>query len=1282
MTGSIATATVTIRPDLAGFRAEAEASIRSALSNVTAQATVGADTRQAVTDIDSLRAKLEALSAQVSNARVGVEDGDARAKLDAFAARLDQLGRSTARADVSIAHVAEADAELESVRRELERVDGYTARASVHIDGADRAATDAASAGSGLGVLAGAAISLGPALVPAGAAILGLSAALASMGAAAVAGGGVIALALSGIKDAYSAVTAQQQSAGADATAYAKAVDAASNALQTANAGVRNSQQALAQAEQTVANQRISAAEAVRNAEASLARVKDTTANAAITAAEAVTAAERSLGTTEIQVAQQREQAARTVEQAEYSLAQANLSAASAQHALNDAREQATRDLESSANRQVDSQLAAEQAALSLTTAQQNLDKVNSTATSTDLQRQQAALNVAQAQQRLIEAQQSATHAIEDNTAAQAAGVDGAPRVLSAAQQLTNAQHSQQTATEALTAAQEAQTRQVVTGAEQIAAAQQRVSDTLRAQHQQAEQGAFQVAAAEQRVTDALRSQQQQAEQGAYSLLRAHEAVAAAIQSQRQAQENLTTAADTTSAASQKAAAALAALSPAGQDFVRFLTDVLRPAMKTLRDAAQAGLLPGLQDAFQSLMPLVPAFAGFIGGLATVMGDLFREAAQALKAPFWHEFFDYVGRVAGPNVHALGDIIGNIVTGFAGLMMAFAPVAQQIVDGLVAMTTGFSNFGQQAGESSSFHTFLTYVMTEGPVVWDALKNIAVIFGHLIEGLAPLGDLLLGAIDGFAHMLALLSPTELLGAIAGVAGAFVVLTGGVGGLVVAGVALVGLLVNLYEHNKSVHDFIDQHLLPVFHEIATYLRDTLFPIIKHIGEDALAGLKTAFGFVRDMVKDNSTELNQLKTAFETVAKFVIEHILPLLGPVLKFAFEAFGLAIGGGIHALGDLVDAFDWVIKAWLTVVDTLLKGAATAFGWVPGLGGKLKHASAAFDAFRDDVNKSLDGIKNKTIEIHAISSYVDAGASEGTGGTKGQTLRAEGGPIFGPGTETSDSIPARLSNNEHVWTAREVAAAGGHEAVTAMRAAVIRGFADGGPVFDIRTQTPAAASISGPATSWLDALAAKMSDSLGLGGPAAVHVHLAGFKGIEELVRALGFTFGTPTYGQTVGGQHAAGSEHYAGRAVDFGKSTSPAAAIAAALVPYAAGGGFSLDELIFAPLGIGYKNGVNIGEAGYGAQTWADHRDHVHAGTPTAYDGGGVARGVGFLTKNTPEPERILSPQQTAAFDRLVDHLDRGLGTGVRIDQLVVPPARDAHAAGREVTLALRMVT
>lgn len=64
--------------------------------------------------------------------------------------------------------------------------------------------------------------------------------------------------------------------------------------------------------------------------------------------------------------------------------------------------------------------------------------------------------------------------------------------------------------------------------------------------------------------------------------------------------------------------------------------------------------------------------------------------------------------------------------------------------------------------------------------------------------------------------------------------------------------------------------------------------------------------------------------------------------------------------------------------------------------------------------------------------------------------------RATGGPILGPGTGTSDSIPAWLSNGEHVLTAEEVERLGGQDAVLRMRQAIMSGtmprFAEGGGV--------------------------------------------------------------------------------------------------------------------------------------------------------------------------------------------------------------------------------------
>ena len=58
-----------------------------------------------------------------------------------------------------------------------------------------------------------------------------------------------------------------------------------------------------------------------------------------------------------------------------------------------------------------------------------------------------------------------------------------------------------------------------------------------------------------------------------------------------------------------------------------------------------------------------------------------------------------------------------------------------------------------------------------------------------------------------------------------------------------------------------------------------------------------------------------------------------------------------------------------VVNGILGVFGNIVHGAAAAFGWVPGLGGKLKGAAKAFDTFRANVNKSLGGINGRTVNV-------------------------------------------------------------------------------------------------------------------------------------------------------------------------------------------------------------------------------------------------------------------------------------------------------------------------
>ncbi len=84
------------------------------------------------------------------------------------------------------------------------------------------------------------------------------------------------------------------------------------------------------------------------------------------------------------------------------------------------------------------------------------------------------------------------------------------------------------------------------------------------------------------------------------------------------------------------------------------------------------------------------------------------------------------------------------------------------------------------------------------------------------------------------------------------------------------------------------------------------------------------------------------------------------------------------------------------------------------------------------EKYARDVQAKLQSVTNQVIA--ALKSGYATGVR-----------RAAGGPIFGPGTTTSDSIPMWGSNDEHMWSAAEVKGAGGHGNVERLRKAALTG---------------------------------------------------------------------------------------------------------------------------------------------------------------------------------------------------------------------------------------------
>ncbi|HEY9414581.1 MAG TPA: hypothetical protein VIQ30_07475, partial [Pseudonocardia sp.] len=104
------------------------------------------------------------------------------------------------------------------------------------------------------------------------------------------------------------------------------------------------------------------------------------------------------------------------------------------------------------------------------------------------------------------------------------------------------------------------------------------------------------------------------------------------------------------------------------------------------------------------------------------------------------------------------------------------------------------------------------------------------------------------------------------------------------------------------------------------------------------------------------------------------------------------------------------------------------------------------NTQSALDSARSVVARINNMHARISVSARGTTSY---GGSAHTGEGYGPGI-ADGGPITGPGPKGVDSVPVVLAPGEHVLTAAEVDAAGGHGAIERMRAALRSGHGIGG----------------------------------------------------------------------------------------------------------------------------------------------------------------------------------------------------------------------------------------
>jgi hypothetical protein len=471
-------------------------------------------------------------------------------------------------------------------------------------------------------------------------------------------------------------------------------------------------------------------------------------------------------------------------------------------------------------------------------------------------------------------------------------------------------------------------------------------------------------------------------------------------------------------------------------------------------------------------------------------------------SPEWRKFFGYISATAVPTLERWWKIGLNLATALISIFDALTPFDAPLADGLVELTERFARWASTLEDNQGFQRLLDYIRDNAPKVVGFLKEMAVFVGRFVVAAAPIGTLVLQGLTKLFETINKIPVEELtilIGAMAGmaaglgaVAAVTAIVTTGLAGLIVVGViALATALVILYKKVEPVRKVIDTTFRAIA-EGVTWLVDTIiepawtqlvrlgqwlntnfwqplreyaetvFPVVARFAtimwEDSL---KPVFTFIGAILR------NVVGPAISWFWSHVVKPVFSLIqvaAKILGAAFQVFFGLAQIGFKIISAVVLAFySAAIKPMWDKVRPIfqLLGAFIQTHIAPGFRKGMEILGKIWDGLVEMTKRPIRFVVNTVLNDGILRAYNFIAKKFNV---KPDDVRidlpkgfAAGGAITGRGRKGVDSELIYAAPGEHMWTAREVDAVGGHAAMHALRSAALNGtlgFARGGPIGD------------------------------------------------------------------------------------------------------------------------------------------------------------------------------------------------------------------------------------
>lgn len=366
-------------------------------------------------------------------------------------------------------------------------------------------------------------------------------------------------------------------------------------------------------------------------------------------------------------------------------------------------------------------------------------------------------------------------------------------------------------------------------------------------------------------------------------------------------------------------AEALKKLSPEARSFTEELVG-MKKEFSGVGKNVQKAMLPGFTQAVKDAGPVVK----ILGDSATEMGKGFGDAAEG------------VGRLLKDSGFQ-DDLQTNLKLG--------SQFVRDMTTSMGPFTRSLVNFGAASGPTlTSFSNGIGGLLSKGlPSMFDGLKTGIPGTAKMLDGLfSAVNDLLggIGRLGGTAGRI--LGPLF---------GETFKLGGDMASATMDG--LRGVLVLASPVIKDVG-----FGLKTIRDVAAIVGPTL--------KDAAMGIAGAFLPIGENV-------DQAVGPMQRLNQWVNANKIGILEAARVFGGAMIDIA-GAAINSAPLAIQAFRQLSTGVLIALDGIVSGAAHAFGWIPGIGDKLKSANEGFDRFKGAFLSGLDAAERKASDFAASAA--------------------------------------------------------------------------------------------------------------------------------------------------------------------------------------------------------------------------------------------------------------------------------------------------------------------